>query len=460
MTIPPGSNPEETAPLATVLVADDEPSLREALRQFLQQEGFSVLLAEDGLEASALLAQEEADLAICDLRMPRMGGMELLKSLRERDPELPIIIMTGFGTIEAAIEAIKAGAFDFITKPFKLDRLRILIQNALERRRLYHENRYLREQLETRYSFANLIGKSPRMQELFRLIRQVAPTDSTVLIQGKSGTGKELVAKAIHFYSPRKARPFVSLNCGSLAETLLESELFGHLRGAFTGAITSKRGLIQEAEGGTLFLDEVGDMPPSMQVKLLRALQDGEIRPVGGTQTVKVNVRFISATNRDLSQAVKEGRFREDLYYRLNVISLTLPDLVERKEDIPLLAHHFLHKYACSLKKEIRGFSPAALAALLDYSWPGNVRELENCIERAVVLAQGEEILLSDLPPSLRQGQGQPSFSFQIPITLAELEKEAIQRTLRYAQGNKVMAARLLGISPRTLYRRLKEDKT
>jgi DNA-binding NtrC family response regulator len=441
----------------TILVADDEPSMRESLKVFLEEEGFSTLTAGDGVEASAILAREGADLVICDLMMPRMGGMELLRTLKEKDPEVPVIIMTGFGTIESAIEAIKAGAFDFITKPFKLDRLLIIIQNALEKRRLFHENRYLRQQLENRYSFANIIGKSPKMQEVFRLIEQVAASDSTIVIQGKSGTGKELVARAIHYNSPRKGRPFVSVNCGGLTESLLESELFGHLRGAFTGAIASKRGLIQEAQGGTLFLDEIGDMPPSMQVKLLRALQEGEIRPVGGTDLIKVDVRFISATNQDLAKAVEEGRFREDLYYRLNVITLTIPDLAERKEDIPLLVAHFLEKYSSAAKKELSGISPEAMAALMDYLWPGNVRELENCIERAVVLAKGKEILPRDLPASLRAGSEDRSIRVRIPLTLAELEKEAIEKTLQYAKGNKALAAKLLGISERTLYRRLGE---
>ncbi|MDH7500904.1 MAG: sigma-54 dependent transcriptional regulator, partial [candidate division NC10 bacterium] len=418
-----------------ILVADDERSIRESLKVFLEGEGFSTLMAEDGLEASAMLAREGADLVICDLKMPRMGGMELLKALKEKDREIPIIIMTGYGTMELAIEAIKGGAFDFITKPFKLDRLLIIIQNALEKGRLSQENRCLRRELEERYSFANIIGKSPKMQEVFRLIEQLAETDSTILIQGKSGTGKELVARAIHYHSPRKGRPFVSVNCGGLAESLLESELFGHLKGSFTGAITSRRGLLQEAQGGTLFLDEIGDMPSSMQVKLLRTLQDGEIRPVGGTHIIKVDVRFISATNKDLDKAVEEGRFREDLYYRLNVITLTIPDLSERKEDIPLLAAHFIQKYGSALKKEISGISPEAMALLVDYSWPGNVRELENCIERAAVLAKGKEILPIDLPGSLRRGQGDRTLQVRIPLTLEELEREAIDRTLRYTKG-------------------------
>jgi len=438
-----------------ILVADDEPSVRESLKAFLEGEGFSTITAQDGLEASAILAKEGADLVICDLKMPRMSGMEFLRALMEKDPEVPIIIITGYGTIELAIEAIKAGAFDFIAKPFKLDRLLVIIQNALEKRRLSNENRYLRRQLEERYSFANIIGKSAKMQEVFRLIERVAGSDSTILIQGKSGTGKELVARAIHYHGPRKGRPFVSVNCGGLTETLLESELFGHLRGAFTGAIVSKRGLIQEAQGGTLFLDEIGDMSPSMQVKLLRALQEGEIRPVGGTSMIKVDVRFISATNKDLTRAVEDGSFRKDLYYRLNVITLTIPDLAERKEDIPLLAGHFLEKYSSSLKKGICRISPEAMAALMDYSWPGNVRELENCIERAVVLSKGEEILAADLPPSLRGGPGDHSLQLRIPLTLEELEREAIQKTLRYTKGNKALAARLLGISERTLYRKL-----
>jgi DNA-binding NtrC family response regulator len=367
--------------------------------------------------------------------------------------------MTGYGTIESAIEAIKAGAYDYITKPFKPDRLLLDVQNALERRRLSEENRYLRKELEERYSFANIIGKSPQMQEVFRLIERVAESSSSILIQGKSGTGKELVARAIHYHSPRRGRPFVSINCGGLVESLLESELFGHLRGAFTGAFVSKRGLVQEAQGGTLFLDEVGDMSPSMQVKLLRALQEGEIRPVGGTNIIKVDVRFISASNKNLTQGVKEGSFREDLYYRLNVINVTIPDLSERKEDIPLLTSHFLKKYGSSLKKEILRLSEEAMAALLDYSWPGNVRELENCIERAVVLAKGKEILLSDLPPSLQGSQGQHLIGVKVGVTLEELEREAIHQTLHYTKGNKALAAKLLGISERTLYRKLPQSE-
>jgi len=438
----------------TILVVDDEISLQESLKAFLEREGFLALVAGDGLEASAVMTRERVDLVLSDLQMPRMGGMELLKVLKEKDAEIPIIMMTGYGTIESAIAAIKAGAYDYITKPFKPGRLLQVVRNALEKKRLSQENRYLRRELEERYSFANIIGKSSEMQELFRLIERVADSSSSILIQGKSGTGKELVARAIHYHSPRKGRPFVSVNCGGLAESLLESELFGHLRGAFTGAFVSKRGLIQEAEGGTLFLDEVEEMTPSMQVKLLRALQEGEIRPVGGTNIIKVDVRFISAANVDLSKAVSEGRFREDLYYRLNVITLTIPDLQERTEDIPLLCHHFLEKYSSSLKKEILGISAEAMSLLMDYSWPGNVRELENCIERAVVLVKGNEILPFDLPPSLQGGQGDHFIRLKVGVTLEELEREAIQQTLRYTQGNKVLAAKLLGISERTLYRR------
>ena len=443
----------------TILIVDDEASLRESLKALLEAEGFSTLVAKDGLEGSALFARGGVDLVLSDLKMPGMGGMDFLKGLKEKDPEIPVIIMTGYGTIESAIEAIKAGAYDYITKPFKPDRLLLDVQNALERRRLSEENRYLRKELEERYSFANIIGKSPQMQEVFRLIERVAESSSSILIQGKSGTGKELVARAIHYHSPRRGRPFVSINCGGLVESLLESELFGHLRGAFTGAFVSKRGLVQEAQGGTLFLDEVGDMSPSMQVKLLRALQEGEIRSVGGTNIIKVDVRFISASNKNLTQGVKEGSFREDLYYRLNVINVTIPDLSERKEDIPLLTSHFLKKYGSSLKKEILRLSEEAMAALLDYSWPGNVRELENCIERAVVLAKGKEILLSDLPPSLQGSQGQHLIGVKVGVTLEELEREAIHQTLHYTKGNKALAAKLLGISERTLYRKLPQSE-
>jgi DNA-binding NtrC family response regulator len=439
----------------TILVVDDEISLQESLKVLLEREGFSALVAGDGIEASAMMTRERVDLVLSDLQMPRMGGMQFLKALKEKDAEIPVIMMTGYGTIESAIGAIKAGAYDYITKPFKANRLLQVVRNALEKKRLSEENRYLRRQLEERYSFANIIAKSSKMQELFRLIERVAESSSSILIQGKSGTGKELVARAIHYYSPRKGCPFVSVNCGGLAESLLESELFGHLKGAFTGAIMSRRGLIQGAEGGTLFLDEIGEMSPGMQVKLLRTLQEGEIRPLGGTHVVKLDVRFISATNKDLTKEVQEGRFREDLYYRLNVIILMIPDLVDRKEDIPLLASHFLDKYSSALKKEISGISPEAMAVLMDYSWPGNVRELENCMERAVVLAKGKEICPADLPTSLRSGRGEYSTLLEIPRTLRELEKEAICKTVRYAAGNKALAAKFLGISERTLYRRL-----
>jgi DNA-binding NtrC family response regulator len=388
--------------------------------------------------------------------MPGMDGLAFLKTVHGSFPALSVIITTAHASIDSAVEAIKMGAYAYLTKPVTTERVLHLVRRAIEDQQLRQENLYLRRQLEERHRFDNILGKSPRMQEIFRLIEDLEGSEATVLIQGKTGTGKELIARALHFHSPRKERPFLAVNCGGLTETLLESELFGHVRGAFTGAIATKRGLFKEADGGTLFLDEISETSPSMQVKLLRAIQEGEVKPVGGDQSIKVDVRIIAATNQDLAQGMAAGRFRPDLYYRLNVIGIHLPELKERREDILLLAQHFLELYRERLKRDVREISPEALALLLDYDWPGNVRELENCIERAVVLVRGEAVRPEHLPSSLRRLTPERSLTFAVGTSLEVLERQAMLATLREVRGNKAAASRLLGISQRTLYRKIK----
>ena len=432
--------------------------MRALLEKVLHREGYEVVCAGDGQEALRLL--EEVDLAIVDLRMPRMDGLSLLREARSRGVRVPVIVMTAFGSIDSAVEAMKAGAYHYLTKPFSLEEALVLVERALRERELERELEALRREVERRYGFHNLVGKSKAMQQVFELIRRVSHSRSTVLIQGSSGTGKELVARAIHYSSPRRDRPFVAVECSAIPETLLESELFGYVRGAFTGAVTSRKGLLEEADGGTLFLDEIGDLSPSMQVKLLRTLQEREVRRIGAQQSVKVDVRLIAATNRDLEEAVRRGEFRADLFYRLNVITINLPDLKDRPEDIPLLAHHFLRKFAEANGEHKRGISKEAMDLLMNYHWPGNVRELENVIERAVILGRGPEVLPEDLPPRLRQ-PSRPAAGEEVPLpqglTLRELELRYIQEVLRRTGGRKAEAARLLGISRRTLYRRLRE---
>ncbi|MFQ5880899.1 MAG: sigma-54-dependent transcriptional regulator [Candidatus Methylomirabilales bacterium] len=439
-----------------ILAVDDDPGSLELLQVILESKGYQVIAAANGKEGLHIAQAVPLDLVITDLRMPGMDGLAFLKAVRAILPTLSVIITTAYGTIDSAVEATKLGAYGYIPKPLTEDRVLHLVRRALEEQHFRQENLYLRRQLQDRHQFDNIIGKSPRMQEIFRMVEDLEGSEATVLIQGKTGTGKELIAKALHFHSPRKHHPFVAVNCGGLTETLLESELFGHLRGAFTGAIAHKRGLFQQADGGTLFLDEISETSPSMQVKLLRAIQEGEVKPVGGEQPVKVDVRIIAATNQDLAKVMQEERFRPDLYYRLNVIGIQLPDLKERQEDIPLLAHHFLATYREKLKKEVREIAPEALALLMDYDWPGHVRELENCIERAVVLARGEVVLPEDLPAGLKPRTPERSLNFAVGTPLEVLERQALLATLREVKGNKAAASRLLGVSARTLYRKIK----
>ncbi len=441
---------------ARVLIVDDEEQMRELLAKVLEKNGYQVAAAGDGAQALALLEKEPVDLVVTDVRMPGLGGMEALKSIKELNPDIIVIIMTAFGSIDQAVQAVKEGAYDYINKPFKIDEMLLTIGKALEERRLRHEVTALRHELRTRYHFESLIGKGRAMQEVFGLIEQVAGSRSTVMIYGKSGTGKELVAKAVHYNSQRASKAFVAVNCAAIPAELLESELFGHEKGAFTGAIATKVGKFELATGGSLFLDEVGSMRLDLQAKILRALQEREVERVGGTRTIKIDVRVIAATNRDLKRAVEEGTFREDLYYRLNVVPITLPDLKDRQEDIPLLANHFMQKFAQESNSAIREISKDAMGILMSYPWPGNVRELENVIERAVTLGRGPAILPTDLPPHLAGGAGPVERALAQEATLEDLERDYIRAILQRTKWHQIRTAAILGIDRRTLYRKIR----
>ncbi len=439
-----------------ILVVDDEEQMRDLLAKVLERNGYQVTVMSNGTSALSYLEDEPVDLVLTDVRMPGIDGMEALRSIKELRPETVVIIMTGFGSIDQAVQAVKDGAYDYINKPFKIEEMLLTIQKALDDRRLQHEVTTLRQEVRTRYHFASLIGKSRAMQEVFALIEQVAASRSTVMVYGKSGTGKELVAKAVHYNSPRAEKTFVAVNCAAIPAELLESELFGHEKGAFTGAIATKVGKFELATGGSLFLDEVGSMRLDLQAKILRALQEREIERVGGTRTIKIDVRVIAATNRDLKKAMEEQTFREDLYYRLNVVPITLPDLKDRQEDIPLLANHFVQKFAQESNANIREISKEAIGILLSYPWPGNVRELENVIERAVTLGRGPAILPGDLPPHLAGGAGPVEKALAQEATLEDLEREYIRAVLRRTKGHQIRAAAILGIDRRTLYRKIR----
>ena len=442
-----------------VLIVDDETSMREFLGIMLSREGYRVDTAADGVQALAYLQQTTCDLVISDINMPRLGGMELLGRVKERWPETVVIMITAFSSTDEAVEAMKQGAYDYITKPFKNEEIRLIIKNALERRSLRQENQELKKELGQRYSFAGLIGKSKEMQAIYDLIEKVAASRANVLISGESGTGKELVARALHYHSERREQPFVPINCGAIPENLLESELFGHEKGAFTGATVQKPGLFEVADGGTLFLDEIGELPQMMQVKLLRVLQERELRRVGGTRNLPIDVRLVAASNKDLAAEVARGAFREDLFYRINVVPLHLPPLRERRGDIPLLLEHF---YRQLTDKETLRVSEGAMRRLLDYPWPGNIRELENVVERCMVLDQGDELREESLPPQLQvavQGGGTldqlPATGLDLDAYLGGIEKALLLKALEQSGGVRKQAASLLGITFRSIRYRL-----
>ncbi len=442
---------------ATILVADDDPGLRESLERTLTREGYGVVMASDGRAALERLQSGSIDLVLTDLKMPGLSGLDLLRAAKAMSPDIDVILLTAFGTVEEAVKAMKEGAYDFLSKPFRREQLLKLIDKALERRALIAQNRALRQQLEDLRAKGQLIGNSAAFRRVITLVEQVADSSATVLIQGESGTGKELVARAVHECSPRRPGPFVAVNCAALPETLLESELFGYERGAFTGAAGRKEGRFEMADGGTLFLDEVADLSLVTQPKILRVLQEGEFERLGGTRTIRVDVRIVTATNQDLPQMVREKRFREDLYYRLNVITVNVPTLRERSEDIGLLASHFLRVYAAKNNRRLEGFTDEALQRLEGYSWPGNVRQLENVIERSVVLARDRLIDARDLPEEVGGVKSPPRDAILslIGTPLAEIEQRLLDETLRITDGNKTQAARLLGIDVRTVARKL-----
>lgn len=442
-----------------ILVVDDENIIRESLSFILKKEGYFVDEAENGKAAYEKLVENPFDLIITDLEMPVMKGLQLLEEVKKLNVQTSVIIITAFGSLETAISALRNGASDYILKPVEFDELIFKVNRLFEVRDLLLQNRILRNEIQRNFDFENLIGKSPAIKKIYDMIQTVAETDSTVLITGNSGTGKELVARALHFKSQRKSKPFIAVNCGAISENLIESELFGHKKGAFTGAISDKEGYMKAADGGSLFLDEISDMPLQLQVKLLRAIQEKEFTPVGTTAAYPVNIRFIASTNRDLKEEVSSGRFREDLYYRLNVIDINLPSLKEREEDIPLLADHFLDKYRKEIKKSIKGIDSEAMRALMSYEWKGEVRELENVIERAVIFCKEEFISLKDLPVNFKPDSDSIDFSLSgsLEDSVKRFEKDFIMKALEANSYNKEKTAEVLQVGLSTLYRKLKE---
>jgi DNA-binding NtrC family response regulator len=446
-----------TSPL--ILIAEDEDLMRVILSGLLEEAGYRVAQAANAEEALERFAAEDVAVTLTDIRMAGMDGLALLDRIKDIDGEALVIVMTAYSSVDSAIAALRKGAYDYITKPFVNEDLLQSVKNAIRQRELFRENRALRRELERRYSFSEIIGTSEALQSVFRLVEKVAATNTNILVEGESGTGKELIARAIHHHSTRAARPFIAINCGALPETLLESELFGHTKGAFTGATTNKPGLLRAAEGGTIFLDEIGEVTPAMQVKLLRAVQEHEVLPVGATAPVSFDARIICATNRDLEKEVEGGRFREDLFYRLNVIEIHLPPLRERREDIPLLVRHFITRTAHGQGEAEKAIEPEAMSALINYRWPGNVRELQNAVERAFTLS-GERIDLDSLPPRVREAAGAAGVALRDPDglrpTLAEVERRHLLETLASVNQDKARAANILGIDLSTLYRKLK----
>ena len=448
--------------MASLLIADDEKNILSGLKLAFEDEGYDVITASDGKEAWDKLQKNIVDLVITDLRMPEMDGYELLKRIASSYPTLPVIVLTGHGTIETAVETMRDGAVDFFTKPVDIDKLSLVVKKSIKASELQEQNRKLSEELKKlrkEKGYSRIIGKSQKVSEMMRLIEQVADTRATVLITGESGTGKELVSDALVALSSRADKPFIKVHAAALSSTLLEDELFGHEKGAFTGAVSAKKGRFELADGGTIFLDEIGEIDSQTQVKLLRVLQEREFERVGGEKPISVDVRVICATNRDLAKEVKEGRFREDLFFRLNVVRIEVPPLRERKEDIELLSASFLETFNKEDKRKIEGFTPAARKALFAYSWPGNIRELKNAIESAVVLCRGNYIDKDDLPIQIREAGGGAKVTFDLPVTLDDAEKRLILETISYAKGNKTKAAELLGIGRKTITRRMQELK-
>ena len=440
----------------TILVADDEKGILDSLDRIFRKEGLRVMTVSNGKEALNVLRSNHVDVVVTDLVMPEMSGDELLRAAKTVAPEVEVILMTAYGTVENAVAAMKEGAYDFVTKPLKRAQMVRSVTKALEKRSLVLENRALRAELEAARGYGSIIGSSPALRRTLDVIAQAAPSEATVLIMGESGTGKELLARALHQGSRRAHKPFVTVNCAALPESIIEAELFGYEKGSFTGAVTSREGRFAAADGGTVFLDEIGELVPKVQVKLLRVLQQGEVERLGG-KTLNVDVRIVAATNKNLSEEVREGRFRQDLYYRLNVISLEVPPLRHRLEDVPLLAEHFLTRFRDKNRKPVKGFTDEALNRLTHYEWPGNVRELENAVERSVVMTRSESIEVVDLPPEVRQApvyEGRV-MSFPIGTRMEEIERRVVLETLRHAKGDKRLAAQLLGIATRTVYRKL-----
>lgn len=441
----------------TILIIDDEKNIREGLGTSFELDGYEVRLAASGKEGLELISRGDIDLVITDLRMDGISGEEVLRRVTTDMPGIPVIVLTGHGSIDAAVDAMRNGAYDFLTKPLNLDQLSLIVKRALENRELSLKHQELAKQVEGSHTFDNMIGKSAEMQKVFAMISKAAPAKASVLITGESGCGKELVADAIHHLSPRKDNSFVKVHCAALSETLLESELFGHEKGAFTGADKLQKGRFELAHGGTIFLDEIGEINQSVQVKLLRVLQDKKFERVGGEQTIEVDVRVVAATNKNLEEEVAAGRFREDLYYRLNVIHINVPPLRERRDDIPLLVNFFLKEYNAENGKSITGITSQARAALYKYSWPGNIRQLRNCIESAVVMCGGNEITLADLPPTVGEAGADGEITIPIGTTLDEAERIVISQTLAANKGNKSKAADVLNIGRKTLHRKLAE---
>jgi two-component system response regulator HydG len=456
----------EPANFLNILIVDDERSIREACREVAQSLGFSAHIADSAEQAYRALELQSFDAVLLDLRLPGAGGLDALRRIKERRPDAVVIVVTGYGTVQSAVQAMKNGAYDYVTKPFSVDELKLMLERVASHLKLKSENRLLREKVKSKQGFGGIVGRAPEMEKLYRIIAKAANSVHPVLILGESGTGKEMVARSIHYSGPFRDKPFIPVDCGSLVPTLIESELFGYVKGAFTGANQSKDGLMSIAEGGTIFLDEVGELPVDLQAKMLRAIQEKEIRPVGSTRRVPINVRILAATNRDLDQAVTQGAFRRDLYFRLNVLSLRIPPLRERRQDIPLLIGHFLDRMTRTSGVE-KVLSDEALKAMLAYDWPGNVRELENCLERTYAFTSGPAIHVGDLPREIANlpleshsnGNGNGNGHMKI-VPIAELEKQTILQAIMELNGDKLQAARLLGIGKTTLYRKLKDYAT